>query len=68
MIHLDSAQVAMLVTILGKGFIVFADSLEPPPENCGYWTRFLYNFIQRLASNSLKVSTTLEQKKAEVEK
>jgi hypothetical protein len=48
---------ATLVTIIGKGFIMFADSLPPPSSNCGYWTRFLYDFCQRIASNSAKVGT-----------
>ena len=54
----DAATTALAVTLLGKSFIMLADSMPPPPANCGYWQRWIYDFMQRVASNSAKVGTT----------
>ena len=58
----DSVHVGLIVGIAGKLFIILADSMPPPAANCGYWTRWAYDAIQRLASNSLRVGATSEAK------
>lgn len=58
MIHFDPAQVAMGAAILGKLFITAADTMPPPPEDCGFWCRWFFDFVQRLSSNSAKVGGT----------
>ena len=54
----DAATTALAVTLVGKAFIMLADSMPPPAANCGYWKRWAYDFMQRVASNSAKVGTT----------
>ena len=49
------ASTVMAVALLGKAFIMAADSMPPPPPACSYWLRWGYDFIQRAASNSLRV-------------
>ena len=61
--HMDATSVALVVGFLGKTFIVAADSMPPPPENCGFWTRWAYDFVQRYASNSAKVGESRHQAK-----
>jgi hypothetical protein len=55
---LTPAETAMIVTLLGKWFIMAADAMPAPPANCGYFVRWGYDFIQHLASNSAKVGNT----------
>ena len=51
----DPATIALITASAFKLFIMLADSMPPPAVNCGYWTRWGYDFIQRAASNGEKV-------------
>ena len=58
MFHWTDATAGLIVAGAFKVFIMLADSMPPPPANCGYWTRWTYDFIQRAASNGEKVGRT----------
>jgi hypothetical protein len=58
LMNMDQATTALVVGALGKLFIMAADSMPAPPENCSYFVRWFYDFVQRLASNSAKVGAT----------
>jgi len=45
----------MIAGILGKAFLIAADAMPPLPSSAGWFTTFLYNFVQKAASNSAKV-------------
>jgi len=49
--NLPAGEWAALTAFAGKVFIDFADALPAPPPDAGYWTRFWYTFVQKLASN-----------------
>lgn len=53
--QLDTTHVALVVSVAGKVLLDLADSMPPPPADCGYWRRWAYDFIQRVAANSGKV-------------
>jgi hypothetical protein len=59
--HATLSEILVLVggtAGVGKFFLMLADSMPPPPENCGYFFRWFYDFIQKVASNGLKVGAT----------
>lgn len=51
---LSNADVALIVAGAGKIFIEIADSMPAPAPNAGYFVRWLYGFMQKLASNGMK--------------
>ncbi len=55
---LSPADVGMITGIAFKTFIILADSMPAPVEDCGYFTRWIYDAIQKAASNGLKVGAT----------
>ena len=54
----DATTTALAVTLIGKAFIMLADSMPPPPANCSYKQRWAFDFLQRVASNSAKVGVS----------
>jgi hypothetical protein len=54
---LTPADTALIVAGAGKVFIEIADSMPPPEPGAGYFTRWVYGFMQRLASNSTKAAS-----------
>ena len=54
----DTLNVGLIVGIAAKLFIMAADAMPPPPPNANYGWRWLYDFFQKLASNSSKVGST----------
>ena len=55
MVSLQQVYTALIVGAAGKLFIMLADTMPPPPEDCGYLRRWFHDFVQRAASNSNKV-------------
>ena len=55
MISLQQIDTALVVGAAGKLFIMLADTMPPPPEDCSYLRRWFHDFMQRAASNSSKV-------------
>jgi hypothetical protein len=53
--QIDPKITASVTAIAFKIFIMAAEALQPPSEDCSYWTGFAYDFIQRAASNGSKV-------------
>jgi hypothetical protein len=56
--HIDPTTAALITGLGGKVFIMAAESMPAPPAGCGFWRRWLYDFIQRAASNGDKVGTS----------
>lgn len=59
--HATLSEILVLVggtAGIGKFFLMGADSMPPPPENCGYFFRWFYDFVQKVASNGLKVGAS----------
>lgn len=54
MIQLSNTDVGLIVTVGGKLFIEIADSMPDPGPSANYFTRWLFGFMQKLASNGLK--------------
>lgn len=54
MIQLSPTDVGLITAGAGKLFIEIADSMPAPPPTAGYFTRWLYGFMQKLASNGVK--------------
>lgn len=63
MIHLDAVHVAMMTAIAGKAFIMLARSQPPIPENAGYLSRWVHDFIQQAASNDDKIQNPTDAEK-----
>lgn len=51
---LSKADIALIVAGVGKFFIEVADSMPPPAPDAGYFTRWFYGLMQKLASNGMK--------------
>ena len=51
---LTSADTALIVAGAGKVFIEIADSMPDPGPNAGYFARWFYGLMQKLASNGAK--------------
>ena len=49
------AGTAAIAAVVGKGFIMAAETMPPPPADCGYWRRWFYDFVQAAASNRDKI-------------
>ena len=58
MITMQQVNVALIVGAAGKLFIMAADTMPPPPADCGYLRRWFHDLAQRVASNSAKVGET----------
>lgn len=54
MTPLTSTDTALLVAGAGKIFIEIADSMPPLSPTAPYYARWIYGFMQKLASNGLK--------------
>ena len=72
--NLSSTDVGLIVAGTGKIFIEIADSMPMPDADAGYFTRWFYAFMQKLASNGMKAeaarsggSITVNPPKAEPE-
>lgn len=62
-VQLDSVHVAMLTAIAGKAFIMLARSQPPLPEDAGYFSRWIHDFIQQAASNDDKIQSPTDAEK-----
>jgi hypothetical protein len=51
---LSSTDVGLIVGAAGKVFIEIADSMPAPEPGANYFVRWIYGFMQKLASNGLK--------------
>ena len=51
MLELSRADVGLIVAGAGKLFIEVADSMPQPGSDAGYLVRWIYGFMQKLASN-----------------
>lgn len=54
MIVLNSTEIGLIVAGSGKIFIEVADAMPPLEPGSGYFARWIYAFMQRLASNGMK--------------
>lgn len=54
MIDLTPTDVGLIVAGAGKIFIEIADSMPQPDPGAGYFVRWFYGFMQKLASNGIK--------------
>ena len=52
--NLTPTDVGLIVAGTGKIFIEIADSMPQPDPNAGYFVRWFYGFMQKLASNGMK--------------
>lgn len=41
--------------VVGKLALMAARTMPPPPESCGFWCRWFYDFVQAAGENSDKV-------------
>ena len=51
MVQLSKTDVGLIIGAAGKIFIEIADSMPQPPADAGYFSRWFYAFVQKLASN-----------------
>lgn len=56
--NLTNVDVGLLVAGAGKVFIEIADSMPDPGPGANYFTRWLYAFMQKLASNGAKAEAS----------
>lgn len=54
MIQISPTEAGLIVGTAGKIFIEIADSMPDPGPDAGYFTRWIYGFMQKLASNGAK--------------
>lgn len=55
---LTNVDVGLIVAGAGKVFIEIADSMPDPGPNANYFVRWVYAFLQKLASNGLKAEAS----------
>lgn len=58
MIQLSPTDVGLIVGGAGKLFIEIADSMPAPDPGAGYFVRWFYGFMQKLASNGAKAEAS----------
>ena len=58
MIQLSPTDVGLIVGGAGKIFIEIADSMPDPGPKSGYFTRWAFGFLQKLASNGAKAEAS----------
>jgi hypothetical protein len=63
---LTNVDVGLIVAGAGKVFIEIADSMPDPGPQANYFTRWLYAFMQKLASNGLKAEASRMGGKVEI--
>lgn len=63
---LTNVDVGLIVAGAGKVFIEVADSMPDPGPNANYFVRWVYAFLQKLASNGLKAEASRAGAKIEI--
>lgn len=63
---LTNVDVGLIVAGAGKVFIEIADSMPDPGPNANYFVRWVYAFLQKLASNGLKAEASRAGAKIEI--
>lgn len=48
---------------IGKVALIAARTMPPPPESCGFWCRWLYDFVQNACENPDKVGRSQDPNK-----
>lgn len=58
--HIDPSTLLTIVSTgsLAKILVMAARTMPPPPDKCGFWCRWAYDFIQQAGENSDKVGST----------
>ena len=64
---LSSTDTALIVAGAGKVFIELSDSMPDPGPNANYFVRWLFGFMQKLASNGAKAEAARTGGKVMVE-
>lgn len=62
---LTPTDVGLIVAGAGKVFIEIADSMPQPEPNANYFVRWIYGFMQKLASNGIKAEAIQKGVKAQ---
>ena len=64
--NLTNVDVGLIVAGAGKIFIEVADSMPDPGPQANYFVRWMYAFMQKLASNGLKAEASRAGAKIEI--
>ena len=58
--QLSRTDIGLIVAGAGKVFIEIADAMPQPDSGAGYFVRWFYAFMQKLASNGMKAEAARE--------